>query len=85
MIRLEITTIPPRSFKHIAVIAFIFQYEFAIQIKGLQQSLCHADIVSVPVGEQKAYMDSRVHPLPHRLLWSSLLCSVRFPRDPPPF
>ena len=30
------------------------QYEFAIQIKRLQQSLCHTDIVSVPTGEQKA-------------------------------
>ena len=41
-------------YKLIAVIAFICQYEFAIQIKRLQQSLCHTDIVSVPTGEQKA-------------------------------
>ena len=42
------------TYKLIAVIAFICQYEFAIQIKRLQQSLCHTDIVSVPTGEQKA-------------------------------
>ena len=41
-------------YKLIAVIAFICQYEFAIQIKRLQQSLCRTDIVSVSVGEQKA-------------------------------
>ena len=32
-------------YKLIAVIAFICQYEFAIQIKRFQQSLCHTDIV----------------------------------------
>ena len=36
------------TYKLITVIAFICQYEFAIQIKRLQQSLCHTDIVSVP-------------------------------------
>ena len=30
-------------------------------------------------------MDSQVHPLPHGLLWSSLSCSARFPRDIPLF
>ena len=30
-------------------------------------------------------MDSPAHPLPHGLSWSSLLCSVRFPRDIPFF
>ena len=30
-------------------------------------------------------MDSQAHPLPHGLLWSSLLCFVRFPRDNPFF
>ena len=39
------------TYKLITVIAFICQYEFAIQIKRLQQSLCHTDIVSVPTGE----------------------------------
>ena len=42
------------TYKLIAVIVFICQYEFAIQIKRLQQSLCHTDIVSFPTGEQKA-------------------------------
>ena len=31
--------------------SIIFQYEFAIQIKRTQQSLCHTGIVSVPTGE----------------------------------
>ena len=39
------------TYKLIAVIAFICQYEFAIQIKRLQQRLCHTDIISVPTGE----------------------------------
>ena len=39
------------TYKLIAVIAFICQYEFAIQIKRLQQSLCHTDIISVPARE----------------------------------
>ena len=30
-------------------------------------------------------MDSQAHPLPHGLSWSSLLCSVRLPRDTPLF
>ena len=46
-------------YKLIAVIAFICQYEFAIQIKRLQQSLCHTDIVSVPTGKQKAQWISK--------------------------
>ena len=42
------------AYKLIAVIAFVCQYEFAVQIKGFQQSLCHANIVSGSAGEQKA-------------------------------
>ncbi len=33
----------------------------------------------------RSLMDSQVHPLPHGLLWSSLPCSARFPRDIPLF
>ena len=42
------------AYKLIAVIAFIGQYQFAVQVKRLQHSLCHADIVSIPTGKQKA-------------------------------
>ena len=65
------------AYKLIAVIAFVCQYEFAVQIKGFQQ-----------IGfrwRAKSAADSRAHPVPHGLLWSSLLCSVRFPRDTPLF
>ena len=34
------------TYKLITVIAFICQYEFAIQIKRLQQSLCHTDVIA---------------------------------------
>ncbi len=42
------------TYKFNAVIAFICLYEFAVQIKGFQPSLCHTDIISIPAGEQKA-------------------------------
>ena len=35
------------SYKIVAVIAFVCKYDLAIQVKGLQQFLRHADIMSV--------------------------------------
>ena len=38
----------------IAVVSLVGQNQPAPQIKRLQQSLCHADVIAVPTGEQKA-------------------------------
>ena len=39
------------SYKTVAVIAFVCKYDLAIQVKGPQQFLSHADIILVPSGE----------------------------------
>lgn len=38
----------------IAVVSLVGQNQPAAQIKRLQQSLCHTDVIAVPAGEQKA-------------------------------
>lgn len=40
--------------KLVAVITFIGQNQLASQVKRFQQCLCHADIIAIPAGEQKA-------------------------------
>ncbi len=39
--------------KLVAVITFIGQNQLASQVKRFQQSLCHADVIAIPAGEQK--------------------------------
>ena len=39
------------SYKTVAVVTFVCKYDLAIQVKGLQQFLSHADIILVPSGE----------------------------------
>ena len=47
------------------VVSSVSQNQFSGQIKGFQQFLCHADVISIPTGKQKMQWIPR--PIRHRM------------------